>query len=77
MIEVEVATTLINRLRTVTPAVYGPVPRQAYGLVGPVPAGAVRREDDLPIARQDEAMRVALMVTCINDALTRARARPS
>jgi hypothetical protein len=35
-IEVEVATTLINRLRTVTPAVYGPVPRQAYGLVGPV-----------------------------------------
>jgi hypothetical protein len=36
VIEVEVATTLINRLRTVTPAVYGPVPRQAYGLVGPV-----------------------------------------
>ncbi|WP_051551380.1 glycosyl hydrolase [Nocardioides sp. URHA0020] len=35
-IEVEVATTLINRLRTVTPAVYGSVPRQAYGLVGPV-----------------------------------------
>ena len=35
-IEVEIATTLINRLRTVTPAVYGPVPRQAYGLVGPV-----------------------------------------
>jgi hypothetical protein len=35
-IEVEVATTLINRLRTVTPAVYGPVPRQSYGLVGPV-----------------------------------------
>lgn len=36
VIEVEVATTLINRLRTVTPAVYGGVPRQAYGLVGPV-----------------------------------------
>jgi hypothetical protein len=36
VIEVEVATTLINRLRTVTPAVYGAVPRQAYGLVGPV-----------------------------------------
>ncbi|WGL51858.1 glycosyl hydrolase [Nocardioides sp. BP30] len=36
LIEVEVASTLINRLRTVTPAVYGVVPRQAYGLVGPV-----------------------------------------
>jgi hypothetical protein len=36
VVEVEVASTLINRLRTVTPAVYGPVPRQAYGLVGPV-----------------------------------------
>lgn len=36
VIEVEVASTLINRLRTVTPAVYGSVPRQAYGLVGPV-----------------------------------------
>ena len=36
VVEVEVATTLINRLRTVTPAVYAPVPRQAYGLVGPV-----------------------------------------
>ena len=35
-IEVEVASTLINRLRTVTPAVYGATPRQAYGLVGPV-----------------------------------------
>ena len=36
MIEVEVASTLINRLRTVTPAVYGVATRQAYGLVGPV-----------------------------------------
>jgi hypothetical protein len=35
-IEVEVASTLLNRLRTVTPAVYGSSPRQAYGLVGPV-----------------------------------------
>ncbi len=35
-IEVEVATTLINRLRTVTPEVYAVAPRQAYGLVGPV-----------------------------------------
>jgi hypothetical protein len=36
VIEVEVASTLINRLRTVTPEVYAAVPRQAYGLVGPV-----------------------------------------
>ena len=36
VIEVEVASTLINRLRTVTPAVYGATPRQPYGLVGPV-----------------------------------------
>ena len=35
-IEVEVATTLINRLRTVTPAIYGVATRQAYGLLGPV-----------------------------------------
>ncbi|WP_052337200.1 glycosyl hydrolase [Nocardioides alkalitolerans] len=35
-IVVEVASTLINRLRTVTPEVYGVSPRQAYGLVGPV-----------------------------------------
>ncbi len=35
-IEVEVTSTLLNRLRTVTPAVYGSSPRQAYGLVGPV-----------------------------------------
>jgi len=35
-IEVEVATTLFNRLRTVTPEVYGTNGRQAYGLVGPV-----------------------------------------
>lgn len=36
VIEVEVASTLLNRLRTVTPAVYGVAARQAYGLVGPV-----------------------------------------
>jgi hypothetical protein len=36
VIEVEVASTLINRLRTVTPEVYAAVPRQAYGLIGPV-----------------------------------------
>lgn len=36
VIAVEVASTLINRLRTVTPEVYAAVPRQAYGLLGPV-----------------------------------------
>lgn len=36
VIEVEVATTLINRLRTVTPDVYAVADRQQYGLVGPV-----------------------------------------
>lgn len=36
VIEVEVASTLLNRLRTVTPAVYGVAARQNYGLVGPV-----------------------------------------
>ena len=36
VIVVEVATTLLNRLRTVTPAVYGIATRQAYGLIGPV-----------------------------------------
>jgi hypothetical protein len=35
-IKVEVTSTLINRLRTVTPEVYAAVPRQAFGLVGPV-----------------------------------------
>ncbi|HZC73123.1 MAG TPA: glycosyl hydrolase [Jatrophihabitans sp.] len=35
-IEVEVATTLINRLRTVTPSIYGIAARQDYGLLGPV-----------------------------------------
>lgn len=35
-IEVEVATTLLNRLRTVTPAIYGIATRQNYGLLGPV-----------------------------------------
>ncbi|MDR7279602.1 glycosyl hydrolase [Catenuloplanes atrovinosus] len=44
-IEVEVATTLNNRLRVADPAVYGVAPRQAYGLTGPVtliPYGEVR-----------------------------------
>ena len=36
VIEVEVASTLLNRLRTVTPAVYGVAARQTYGLLGPV-----------------------------------------
>lgn len=36
VVEVEVASTLLNRLRTVTPAVYGVAQRQAYGLLGPV-----------------------------------------
>lgn len=36
VIVVEVASTLLNRLRTVTPAVYGVAQRQAYGLLGPV-----------------------------------------
>ncbi|XVU29354.1 glycosyl hydrolase [Actinoplanes sp. CA-054009] len=35
-IEVEVATTLLNRLRTTSPAVFGIAARQAYGLLGPV-----------------------------------------
>ncbi|MFF6955074.1 glycosyl hydrolase [Streptomyces sp. NPDC008317] len=35
-IEVEVATTLGNRLRVSDPGVYGGSPRQPYGLVGPV-----------------------------------------
>ncbi|WP_168798220.1 glycosyl hydrolase, partial [Nocardioides sp.] len=35
-IEVEVASTLLNRLRVVTPAVYGVAARQSYGLAGPV-----------------------------------------
>ncbi len=35
-IEVEVASTLLNRLRVVTPSVYGVAARQSYGLVGPV-----------------------------------------
>ncbi|GAA2873443.1 hypothetical protein Acy02nite_31170 [Actinoplanes cyaneus] len=34
-IEVEVATTLLNRLRTTSPAVFGIAARQAYGLLGP------------------------------------------
>ncbi|MGI5439730.1 glycosyl hydrolase [Streptomyces shenzhenensis] len=36
VIEIEVATPLINRLRVVQPAVFGGVSRQAHGLVGPV-----------------------------------------
>ncbi|KAA1427736.1 glycosyl hydrolase [Nocardioides antri] len=35
-IEVEVASTLLNRLRVVTPSVYGVASRQSYGLTGPV-----------------------------------------
>ncbi|MFV2196778.1 glycosyl hydrolase [Nocardiopsis sp. LOL_012] len=35
-ITVEVATTLINRMRAFRPDVYGPVRRQDYGLLGPV-----------------------------------------
>jgi hypothetical protein len=35
-LEVEVATSLINRLRTVTPSIYGIAARQNYGLLGPV-----------------------------------------
>ncbi|MET7336513.1 glycosyl hydrolase [Nonomuraea sp. NPDC005650] len=35
-IEVEVATPLGNRLRAADPAVYGGLPRQPYGLIGPV-----------------------------------------
>ncbi len=35
-IEVEVATTLLNRLRVTSPAVFGIAARQAYGLLGPV-----------------------------------------
>jgi hypothetical protein len=35
-IEIEVATTLRNRLRLADPLVYGGAARQSYGLVGPV-----------------------------------------
>ena len=35
-VEIEVASTLLNRLRVVTPAVYGAAARQNYGLTGPV-----------------------------------------
>ncbi|TDC17113.1 hypothetical protein, partial [Actinomadura bangladeshensis] len=35
-IEVEVATTLNNRLRVSDPGVYGGASRQNYGLIGPV-----------------------------------------
>ncbi|MEU9171688.1 glycosyl hydrolase [Streptomyces sp. NPDC048420] len=35
-LEIEVATPLINRLRVVQPTVFGGVPRQDHGLVGPV-----------------------------------------
>jgi hypothetical protein len=35
-VEVEVATTLLNRLRITSPAVFGIAARQAYGLLGPV-----------------------------------------
>ncbi|RHW25653.1 alpha-L-rhamnosidase [Nocardioides immobilis] len=35
-VEVEVASTLLNRLRVVTPSVYGVATRQSYGLTGPV-----------------------------------------
>lgn len=36
VIEVEVTSTLLNRLRTVTPDVYGVANRAEYGLLGPV-----------------------------------------
>jgi hypothetical protein len=36
LIEVEVATPLINRLRAAQPAVFGAVARQNHGLMGPV-----------------------------------------
>lgn len=35
-LEIEVATTLLNRLRVVTPDVYGVATRQDYGLVSPI-----------------------------------------
>ncbi|MFC9283026.1 hypothetical protein [Streptomyces collinus] len=36
LIEIEVATPLVNRLRITSPAVFGTTPRQPYGLTGPV-----------------------------------------
>ncbi|WP_420823315.1 hypothetical protein [Streptomyces fulvoviolaceus] len=42
VIEVEVATPLINRLRVSQRAVFGVSARQAYGLMRPGTAGAVR-----------------------------------
>jgi hypothetical protein len=35
-IEIEVATTLLNRLRVAEPSAYGVAARQAYGLVSPI-----------------------------------------
>lgn len=35
-VEIEVATTLFNRLRTISPGVFGREARQGYGLLGPV-----------------------------------------
>ena len=47
-IEIEVATTLRNRLRVADPLIYGGAARQAYGLAGPVrlvPYGEARLRD--------------------------------
>lgn len=42
-LRVEVASPLINRLRLVTPAAYGGIPVQDYGLMGPVMVSAYGR----------------------------------
>ena len=43
-LEIEVATTLLNRLRITEPDVYGIASRQAFGLVGPVVIAPYREE---------------------------------
>ena len=44
-IEVEVPSTLFNRLRVATPGVFGSSSRQSYGLVGPLRLVAYREAD--------------------------------
>ncbi|WP_116113990.1 glycosyl hydrolase [Amycolatopsis ruanii] len=44
-LEVEVATTLLNRLRVSNPAVFGIATRQAYGLAGPARLVPYRQEE--------------------------------
>ena len=44
-LEIEVPSTLFNRLRVATPSVFGSSPRQSYGLVGPLRLVPYREAD--------------------------------